>query len=183
MSEPTRKGDWAQTYTGNKFWPMDPRPEDVNIKDIAHSLALSCRFNGHCNLFYSVAQHSVFVSELVKPPQALAALLHDSPEAYLGDIIPPVKLFLPNIEKVERKLEEVIFQRFGIEHYDNKEIKHADKIALYTEMRDLMSNPPETWREFEDYKTQLPKNKIIALNSEESEKLFLKRYQKLSAIR
>lgn len=89
-----RKGDWMQTYTGRKFWPLNPRAEEVYIEDIAHSLALSCRFNGHCKVFYSIAQHSVLVSQIVKPTQQLIALLHDSAEAYLGDIIRPIKRFL-----------------------------------------------------------------------------------------
>ena len=117
-----RKGDWMQTFTGKKFWPLDPRSDDVDIKDIAHSLALTCRFNGQCNLFYSVAQHSVFVSRLVTPSQALAALLHDSTEAYLGDIIRPIKLYLPEFKDIENNLEKAIFQHFSIRNYDKRQV-------------------------------------------------------------
>ncbi len=55
MQTSNRKGEWIQTYTGKQFWPLDPRPEDIDIEDIAHALALTCRFNGHCDYFYSVA--------------------------------------------------------------------------------------------------------------------------------
>ena len=62
MSE-KRRGDWIMTFTGRKFWVLDPQPEDVNIIDIAHALAMKVRFNGHVSRFYSVAQHSVLVAE------------------------------------------------------------------------------------------------------------------------
>ena len=60
-----RVGDWIQVYTGGQFWPLDPRPEEIHIEDIAHALALTCRFTGHCREFYSVAQHSLLVSYYV----------------------------------------------------------------------------------------------------------------------
>lgn len=63
-----RAGDWMQTFTGRQFWPMDPRPEDLDILDIAHALSLLCRFGGHCQRFYSVAEHSVHVSTLATAP-------------------------------------------------------------------------------------------------------------------
>ena len=132
-----------QTYMGGQFWPLDPRSEDVNIEDIAHSLALSCRFNGHCNEFYSVAQHSILVSEIVVPSEAMAALMHDATEAYLGDIVRPLKRFLPNVYGIEKKLERVIFKHFNIEQYNKREIDRADNIALFMEMRDIMKKPPE----------------------------------------
>ena len=180
MNEPKRKGDWAQTYTGKKFWPLDPRADEVDIIDIAHSLALSCRFNGHCNLFYSVAQHSVLVSTLVKPSYAFAALLHDSTEAYLGDIIRPIKRYLPKIKEIEENLEIVIFQHFGIDDYDHNAIRHADDIALYTELRDVMGKSPGPWGYYEKYIYLLPAQKIVPLNHKDSERAFLKRYEELA---
>lgn len=179
MYKPERKGDWMQTYTGKQFWPLDPMPEDIDIRDIAHSLALSCRFNGHCYVFYSVAQHSVLVSKLVKSTKALAALLHDSTEAYFGDIIKPIKMHLPDIKKIEKNLEKAVFQHFGIKKYNKGEIIHADKIALYTEMRDIMGEPPEIWKGYRYHMHLLPKKKIIPIGPNESEKLFLKRYEEL----
>ncbi len=83
-----RRGDWIQVRSGRKFHPLDPRPEDVDINDIAHALSNLCRFTGHCTDFYSVAQHSVIASQIVPPASALAALLHDASEAYMGDISP-----------------------------------------------------------------------------------------------
>jgi 5'-deoxynucleotidase YfbR-like HD superfamily hydrolase len=96
------------TYTGKLISCLDPRPEDIDIGDIAHALSLICRFNGHCNRFYSVAEHSVRVSvlaaELAESESlaehlvtraALLGLMHDAAEAYPpGDLAGPVKRYL-----------------------------------------------------------------------------------------
>jgi hypothetical protein len=65
------RGDWIQTATGRPFWPIDPRPEDIDIEDIAHALSMLCRFGGHCLRFYSVAEHSVLLSQYVAPEHKL----------------------------------------------------------------------------------------------------------------
>lgn len=94
-----RRGDSIQTFNGGKFWPLDPQPEDVRLEDVAHALAMKCRYGGHCRRFYSVAQHSVLMADWlaqlpdVKWWEPLWALLHDAGEAYLADIPRPVKPF------------------------------------------------------------------------------------------
>src|ERR1700683_336889 len=85
------RGAWIVTFSGRRFYVLDPRPSDVRIEDIAHSLSLQCRFNGHVKNFYSVAQHSVLVSERCDPADALYGLLHDASEAYIGDMSAPLK--------------------------------------------------------------------------------------------
>ena len=69
-----RKGGWIQTYTGRQFWPMDPRSHEVFIEDIAHSLSMMCRYAGHCERFYSVAEHSILLARHVSYENKLAAL-------------------------------------------------------------------------------------------------------------
>jgi len=172
-----RLGEWSQTYTGKKFWIFDPKKEEIDIKDIAHSLALQCRFNGQCKKFYSIAQHSILVSKLVSEDQALAALLHDAPEAYIGDIIRPLKKFLPKFKKIELKIEKIIFKKFGVKNVNQEEIKKVDNIALVTEKRDLMRDLVEKWIEEENHKPH--HEKIIPFNPEESEKKFLDRFEEL----
>ena len=85
---------YIQTYNGKLFSLIDPQPEDVHIADIIESLSKQCRFVGHCKYFYSVAQHSVIVSNIVNEEERLAALMHDAVEAYIGDISKPLKLTL-----------------------------------------------------------------------------------------
>ncbi len=172
-----RPGDWFQTFGGKKFWIFDPKVEEVDIKDIAHSLALQCRYNGHCNNFYSVAQHSVIVSKLVSKEQALAALLHDATESYMGDMISPFKKFMPQFKEIELNLEKVIFEKFGIRNVNHHEIKEADNTALVTEMRDLMKEPSE-FRESIIF-TPLPE-RIIPLGPDEAERMFLERFNELT---
>ena len=143
-----RKGDWIQTYTGRCFWPFDPRTEDIDILDIAHALSNLCRFGGHCNTFYSVAEHSVRASHLVPDDVALWALLHDASEAYLGDVVRPIKhqaRFLKFYRPIEQAVMLSIVFKFGLCLAEPAEVAWADDVMLRTEQRDLMSSPPCDW--------------------------------------
>lgn len=132
-----RAGGWMRTWTGRKFWPLDPRPEDVSIEDIAHALANICRFGGHCP-FYSVAQHSVLVSRLVSERLKPLALLHDAAEAYVGDMVRPLKLFMPPFIGVEGRIQRVICQHFCLPWPAPSAVKDADDIMLVVEARILL---------------------------------------------
>jgi 5'-deoxynucleotidase YfbR-like HD superfamily hydrolase len=155
---PERIGEWIGMADGRRFWPLDPRPGEVDASDIAHSLARTCRFAGRCERFYSVAQHSVLVARLVKGAGVddrellLHALLHDAAEAYLGDIIRPVKGalwverdgYFESFATTEARLLACIRARFGLQELSAEEsnlIKAADDVALATEARDLMGDP------------------------------------------
>jgi hypothetical protein len=142
-AKPSR-GDWMQTGSGRRFYPLDPRPDDIDIEDIAHALSNLCRFAGHCRLFYSVAQHCVIVSNLLPPRLKLAGLLHDATEAYLVDVPRPLKVALPGYKEIEHRLEAVIAEKFGVDFSDPR-IKRADNIALMTEARDLLGRTPADW--------------------------------------
>jgi hypothetical protein len=151
----TRNGDWIQVYTGGRFYPLDPRPEEVFIEDIAHALSRLCRFTGHVRCaHYSVAQHSVLVSHNVPRRLAKLALLHDAAEAYIGDIATPFKRSLwvacggmTPISSIETRIMDAVKTRFGILEYANDaaEIHFADARALSTEVRDLMSPHDPEW--------------------------------------
>ena len=88
---------FISTFLGNRFYPQNPCVEDIDIEDIAHGLAYTCRFNGQSTAFYSVAQHSLMVADLVADELKLEALMHDAAEAYLGDVVKPLKEALVNV--------------------------------------------------------------------------------------
>jgi uncharacterized protein len=128
------------TYSGVRFWPLLPNPGDIRIEDIAHALSNQCRFGGHTHLFYSVAEHSVRVSQLCRREDALWGLLHDASEAFLSDIPAPLKE-LPSFESyraAEKTLQRIIVQRFGLAFAQPVSVGEADRRMLRIEARDLL---------------------------------------------
>lgn len=168
---------WIQLYSGRKFYPMDPKVEDIDIEDIAHSLSNMCRFTGHCRSFYSVAQHSVLVSHLVGP-HGLYGLLHDASEAYMVDMPRPIKRLkeMQPFRDMEQKVMQVICKRFGLPEQEPFVVKEADTKMLATEARDLMGPLHPDWNQ---PVAPLP-FKIEALPPKEAKELFLTRYRELT---
>lgn len=177
-----RKGGWIQTYTGRKFWPLDPRPEDIVVEDIAHALALTCRFTGHVREFYSVAQHSVLVSQNCQPEDALWGLLHDASEAYIADVSRPLKKewAFREYRAAEARLEIAICNRFGLPLDKPMSIKAADDTLLTTEARDLMSPLAIGWIHRPEHGYQALAAKIQPVGPERAEVMFLNRFDELS---
>ena len=131
---------WIHTFTGRQFWPLDARASNVDILDIAHALSCTGRFGGHTREFYSVAQHSVLASVmLVDKAVSKWALLHDAPEAYLGDVPRPIKYSLgfDEYRAAEDRLMEVVMEAFDLGP-EPPEVEWADATLLVTEARDLM---------------------------------------------
>ena len=124
------------TYTGRMFDPLEPTEADICIMDIAHALANTCRFNGHCSEFYSVAQHSFLVSKALPAKEALWGLLHDAAEAYIGDIIRPIKALpqMAGMEFVEAKIAKCIADKFNTRLYN---VSRVDDGVLLDEMKAL----------------------------------------------
>lgn len=147
-----RVGEWQATFTGKRFYPLDPRIEDINIIDIAHALSMQTRFIGHCLEFYSIAQHCVLVSQLCSQEFALWGLLHDSAEAFLNDISSPLK-HSPEFEfyrKIEASVMEKICLAFGLPSDEPTDVKRVDKKLLATEVRDLMLTGGRGWKYLEE---------------------------------
>lgn len=140
MIERTEENRILTTH-GRPFWPLNPRPEDVGLNDIASALSKNCRFCGHVREFYSVAQHSYIVSTLVPEEYALCGLLHDASEAYLSDICRPIKPHLSNYYEIEERLMNVIAEVFGFPWPMPKVVKDVDTRLLATEQRDLRDRP------------------------------------------
>lgn len=143
MTAPT--WNWMQTYTGKKFLPMDPNVDDICIEDIAHALSNLCRYGGHCNRFYSVAEHAWHCSYAVAPEFAFAALMHDASEAYLVDMPRPIKHQLPGYLEAEARLEKAVAAKYALEWPMPAEVKRVDNAILFDERKVLLSEPPEKW--------------------------------------
>src|ERR1035441_8982389 len=170
---------FVDTFSGLRFWPLDPNPDDILIADIAHALAHQCRFGGHASKFYSVAEHSVHVSQLCFPEHALWGLLHDASEAYLVDLPRPLKQlpeFAPYRE-AERRLQYAVAVRFGLSEDQPASVTEADDTMLWIEAHSLLvSAAVEVIRD-----TRPPFEITNPLPPVEAERLFLRRFKELTA--
>jgi hypothetical protein len=145
MSESTPT--WVTTFTGRQFYPMAPKLDDIVIEDIAHQLSCMNRWIGATVEPYSIAQHSVHVSQLVPVQDALWALLHDASEAYLVDIPTHIKR-LPTMapyRAAEAQLQQLIYHRFNLFGEEPDSVKVADRACAVAEAQDLLKRVPTWW--------------------------------------
>ena len=169
----------VQLHSGTTFDYANINSMRFDIEDIAHALSNMCRFNGHTKQFYSVAQHSVLVSDLVPEEHALAALLHDAAEAYCGDMVSPLKQLLPVYQSIHNTIEQSLYESVGVQWPVHQCVKDADVKMLATEVRDLMTPHSRHWAFI---KEQEPCEKPIhALPPLGAKELFLDRYFSLQA--
>ena len=132
--------EWMQTFTGRQFFLLDPKPEDISILDVAHSLSMQCRFCGHTSMFYSVAEHSIHMSYLVSDENALVALLHDAPETWIHDLSRPLKRTLGSrYEEIEDRIWSAVAQRFNLPLHLPDQVKEMDNRLLGDELRQLFN--------------------------------------------
>lgn len=174
-------GGWIYTHTGRKFWPLRPSSTDVDIRDIAHALALKCRYGGHCREFYSVAQHSVLVSQVVEKrggteTEQLYGLLHDAAEAYLADVPSPVKPRLIGFAEAERQVMIAIAARFRLGPWEPEIVKAVDEGIQVDETRALM---PGLDFGFDGVPGVLGEDVLVPWPWRLAEQYFLKRFEML----
>ena len=155
MGDPHEQGPAVGIYGNRRVYPLSAEPGLITIADIAHSLAKICRYGGRCHTFYSVAQHSVLVAHIVggeRPDLAMHGLLHDAAEAYLGDVVIPLKQHLRFVGpwgslsflEVESQLEKHIRGQLGLRELTAPEaayVEAADREALAREAKGLMGGP------------------------------------------
>ncbi len=189
---------WMQTFSGRRFYPLAPRAEDIELADVAHGLAMTCRYGGQSRHYYSVAEHCVIVSEVVERDAlfaglpiatvrawALAALLHDSAEAYIGDMVRPLKHQPEMLEfrNAERAIEVEVCRRFSLGAPTGDRtaaIKTVDDRILVDEIHALMPDPSmyAPWLQgLEPLGIT-----IVGWSPAQSERQFLARYRVLTGV-
>ena len=154
----------------------EPHPDTINIHDIAYGIGFKPHYSGQTPYFFSVAQHSVLVAELVyretnDPIKAIVGLFHDSEEAYIGDMITQIKLMFPGFKELAIKIQKVIFEKYGLPFELLPEIKWADIQILQTEFRIFYRMTPTERESF--FKNNPGYERI---GPEEAAELFLQKY-------
>jgi uncharacterized protein len=177
ISSSWERGDWMQLHSGAKFYPLDPRPEEIDPIDIAHALSLLCRYGGHVDRFYSVAEHCVLMSGWVDPENALAALLHDATEAYVCDVPRPLKRQLPGYREIEDRVWFAIAYHFKVDLAIPPQVKEADNRILLTERDAMMPNTRYSWSQ--DGMEPLPV-KVTGWEPRYAERQYLNRLRELT---
>ena len=174
-------------YSGGTFDILNPRPEDVRIEDIAHALSQQCRFTGHTRSFYSVAQHSVLASLYVGPSSdSLWALLHDSSEAYTGDLNRPMKHSpeMSRFRTAEKAIMVAICTHFGLDPKEPASVKAIDRRLVVTEARDLLPGGPTSERGWDIFNDVVPLPfTIVPMEPKYAEARFLDRFEELTGTR
>lgn len=169
---------WLQTWTGRAFYPLTPRTADIDVRDIAHALSLLCRYGGHTRRHLSVAEHCVLMSWAVAPENALWALLHDATEAYLGDVVGPVKVYLPQYRIMESRLMEVICRRFDLPVDEPRQVREADTRIRLDERAALMALAPMPWPGVDGLEPLGVT--VVGWSAEAAETAFLARFNELT---
>lgn len=192
-----RRGFNQTTASGRAFWALDPRPEDIHIEDIAAQLSRVCRFGGALKNgawvdhsvacfpdkkwvpfeIYSVAQHCDLVSRNVPEEHALEGLLHDAAEAYIGDMVKPLKVMIPEFKKIERRIMAAVRERFGLPQEESEFVKIADYRAVLTEHRDLQNDIGEV--DWGVAKMEPWPEQIIPVLPSVARKMFMDRFNEL----
>jgi hypothetical protein len=156
-------GNKMRTYSGKYIDSFNMTIDDIDIVDIAHSLALTTRWNGHSIEPYSIAEHCVWMAERATTVQTkMEALLHDGSEAYIVDVPTPIKKRMPEYLVIEDKIMKLIAEKFGFSIPMSKEVKILDRQAL----------------EFE-WENKVLDNTFQSMGHKEAEKRFLDLFYEL----
>ena len=141
-----KTNSYLKSYTGHKIDPLNPKKEQIELRDIAHALSLLCRGNGQVTHFYSVAQHCINCSlEAKERGESIriqfGCLLHDASESYLSDVIRPIKQHMPVYYEIEDKFLNAVFEKFGLSDLSEEEkavIKEIDDCLLDYDLVELL---------------------------------------------
>lgn len=177
------KKPYILTYSGIKFVLRDSSIDGFNLEDIAHSLSMQCRYTGHTRLFYSVAEHCVLMSRYVEDPDCkIVALFHDAVEAYVGDLVTPLKQCLPEYRVIETGVEQRLYAWLGysVPSRIRKLVKMLDTRIMLRERNLLLSDSCEPW--IEDQVVTPLDTDIMCWSPARAKKEYLKQAEKMMTI-
>lgn len=165
------------TINRHRFDPTNPSSDDIELEDIAHALSMMTRANGHFSEFYSVARHSINCAYEARAcgysyKVQLLCLMHDSAEAYIGDMTRPLKLRLPQFSEYESALQKIIFSKYAtldVSAEESEKVKSVDDSLLYHEFLHyhgdkLLSFTPEIHIDVADNSKNIAETKAEFLN-------------------
>lgn len=168
------------TLCGKFFDILNPEEYQYDIEEIATALSNLCRYTGHVNTFYSVAEHSVLVSRIVPEKLALAGLLHDASEAYLGDVSSPLKKLLPEYQAIEERVQRAIAASFGLGNdFDHPAVHEADKRMYWQERKSVANNGVRDKLWHQDLRATR-KVEAMGMSPMMARRMFIKRYRELT---
>ena len=170
------RGEWMRTRSGGRFYPADPRPEEVQILDIASGLARECRYGGQMRGFYTVAEHSILVAQVLPEELQLQGLLHDAPEAWLRDMVRPAKILLPQYSELEDRVWAAVAARFGLPLEPDPRVKQADDAVLLAEKAQLFPSERDDW----SVKGEPANVHVFGFGHEMAERLFLEKFHTIT---
>jgi hypothetical protein len=191
----------VETFTGRFVDTRVPNADTITIEDIAHALSQICRYGGHCQTFYSVAEHAVFVSKRLErrghgPLRQIGGLHHDDSEAYLGDIPRPLKPLLGAgyarlTERMDKAIIKALDLPFTSYMFHDDEVKAADNWALLVEAKYLLPSKGVNWTAAQEEAWGLPeRGRIVTpdywrggLLPAEAERLYLARHTELQEVK
>jgi hypothetical protein len=164
------------TFGGDFFDFEHPEDYSYEITEIAHALSNICRYGGHSNKFYSVAEHSVLVSRVVPSSLALCGLLHDASEAFVGDMPTPLKALCPEYRLIEDRVQECIALSYDLPYPFPPAIKFADKSVYQAERLQITSVKDEMWY------TDIPPADVMVtgMQPKDAAAFFMARYNQLT---
>jgi hypothetical protein len=166
------------TYSGEFFDFNHPENFKFDIETIAHALSNICRYGGHCDSFYSVAEHSVLVSQVVPTELALCGLLHDASEAFVGDMPSPLKAMCQSYRTIEERVHKAVAKEFQIPYPHPAEVKVADKMLYKAERLVLTPNVQDSvWH----VDVPVVKVEINCYTPKKAKIVFLERFKELTS--
>lgn len=162
--------------SGCYFSFASPQHSDFTIEDIAHGLSHICRFAGQTVKFYSVAEHCVHVSNIIGEGDQYVGLMHDAPEAFIGDVVKPLKNLLPDYQTIEDRVEAAVMERFSVPLPFPQTVKIADVEMLRCEKLQAMNNQ-DNWQD--QVTSKIADIKLQFWSPKEAKQAFLERFNEL----